>query len=265
MADFILWFVTSLEWWNPRLYWKKSTMTTAPYLSLSKTLIFQWQTLYADTCSQKSQPFQSTSLTLKRTPYDKIWDIITKVCSNRWIYSTSTWFVTDIISSSVELELHTRLLLHAILWSMRRDFFFECEVWNRHTISHFKASHIVPFKSIIIHKKVKMRISSLSMDTCLIHQEYWFVNYVLVKNWECLALQRKGFPKNMQRFARWMRQFDRKWSPCAAISFEYDPHNTLRHTKYWYEKSAKEDWPRSQYAGKLITAIITIKTKKKKH
>ncbi|KAG8864538.1 45 kDa subunit of RNA polymerase II [Tulasnella sp. 330] len=34
-----------------------------------------------------------------------------------------------------------------------------------------------------------------------------------------------------------------KWSPCSAVSFEYDPHNKLRHTSYWYESDAKSEWP----------------------
>lgn len=34
-----------------------------------------------------------------------------------------------------------------------------------------------------------------------------------------------------------------KWSPCSAVSFEYDPHNKLRHTAYWYESDAKSEWP----------------------
>ncbi len=36
-----------------------------------------------------------------------------------------------------------------------------------------------------------------------------------------------------------------KWSPCAAIGFEYDPWNKLRHTNYWYEESAEDEWPKS--------------------
>lgn len=34
-----------------------------------------------------------------------------------------------------------------------------------------------------------------------------------------------------------------KWAPTAAIGFEYDPHNKLRHVDYWYEVDAKEEWP----------------------
>lgn len=36
-----------------------------------------------------------------------------------------------------------------------------------------------------------------------------------------------------------------KWAPTAAIGFEYDPHNKLRHTTLWYESNAKEEWPLS--------------------
>ncbi|KAL7418045.1 DNA-directed RNA polymerase [Mrakia frigida] len=36
-----------------------------------------------------------------------------------------------------------------------------------------------------------------------------------------------------------------KWSPLSAVSFEYDPHNNLRHTSYWYEDDAKAEWPLS--------------------
>jgi DNA-directed RNA polymerase II subunit RPB3 len=34
-----------------------------------------------------------------------------------------------------------------------------------------------------------------------------------------------------------------KWAPTAAIGFEYDPWNKLRHTTLWYESDAKEEWP----------------------
>ena len=34
-----------------------------------------------------------------------------------------------------------------------------------------------------------------------------------------------------------------KWSPVAAVAFEYDPHNKLRHTTYWTETDARAEWP----------------------
>ncbi|KAJ3093959.1 45 kDa subunit of RNA polymerase II [Phlyctochytrium planicorne] len=34
-----------------------------------------------------------------------------------------------------------------------------------------------------------------------------------------------------------------KWNPCSAVSFEYDPHNRLRHTTYWVEQDVKQEWP----------------------
>ncbi|KAJ3480226.1 hypothetical protein NLI96_g8500 [Meripilus lineatus] len=39
-----------------------------------------------------------------------------------------------------------------------------------------------------------------------------------------------------------------KWSPCSAVAFEYDPHNKLRHTTYWFEKDIKTEWPLSENA-----------------
>lgn len=39
-----------------------------------------------------------------------------------------------------------------------------------------------------------------------------------------------------------------KWSPCSAVAFEYDPHNKLRHTSYWFEDDIKAEWPPSTNA-----------------
>lgn len=40
-----------------------------------------------------------------------------------------------------------------------------------------------------------------------------------------------------------------KWMPTAAMGFEYDPHNKLRHADMWYESNAAEEWPESKNAA----------------
>ncbi|KAF7718229.1 Uncharacterized protein PECH_002042 [Penicillium ucsense] len=40
-----------------------------------------------------------------------------------------------------------------------------------------------------------------------------------------------------------------KWAPTAAVGFEYDPHNNLRHVDYWYEQDAAKEWPISENAA----------------
>ncbi len=39
-----------------------------------------------------------------------------------------------------------------------------------------------------------------------------------------------------------------KWAPTAAVGFEYDPHNKLRHMDLWYEEDPAKEWPKSKYA-----------------
>lgn len=47
----------------------------------------------------------------------------------------------------------------------------------------------------------------------------------------------------------------------AALAFEYDPTNKMRHTTYWGEGDAPEsEWPESKYAGQSDMSHITATT-----
>lgn len=37
-----------------------------------------------------------------------------------------------------------------------------------------------------------------------------------------------------------------KWAPTAAVGFEYDPWNNLKHLDLWYEEDAETEWPKSE-------------------
>jgi len=39
-----------------------------------------------------------------------------------------------------------------------------------------------------------------------------------------------------------------KWAPTAAVGFEYDPHNKLKHLDYWYEEDPGKEWPLTENA-----------------
>ncbi|KAJ2556899.1 RNA polymerase II subunit 3 [Coemansia sp. RSA 1933] len=64
-----------------------------------------------------------------------------------------------------------------------------------------------------------------------------------------LVKMRKGQELNIHCIAKkGVAKEHAKWSPCSAVAFEYDPHNNLRHSEYWFEKSIKEEWPLSKNA-----------------
>jgi DNA-directed RNA polymerase II subunit RPB3 len=58
-----------------------------------------------------------------------------------------------------------------------------------------------------------------------------------------IAKLRKGQEIKMKCIAKkGIAKEHAKWAPTAAIGFEYDPNNLLRHLDYWYEEDIKSEW-----------------------
>ncbi|EIJ88857.1 DNA-directed RNA polymerase II subunit RPB3 [Nematocida parisii] len=45
-----------------------------------------------------------------------------------------------------------------------------------------------------------------------------------------------------------------KWSPVSTVAFGYDEDNSLRHTKFWHEKSINKEWPAPWFSDKSTPA-----------
>jgi len=68
-----------------------------------------------------------------------------------------------------------------------------------------------------------------------------------------LVKLRRGQELKLQCIARkGIAKEHAKWSPCAAIGFEYDPHNKLRHTTHWFETDERAEWPLSHNAKEEV-------------
>ena len=59
----------------------------------------------------------------------------------------------------------------------------------------------------------------------------------MIPNFACILRHVQGIAKEHA-----------KWSPCSAVSFEYDPYNKLRHTTHWFETDERAEWPLSDNA-----------------
>lgn len=49
-----------------------------------------------------------------------------------------------------------------------------------------------------------------------------------------------------------------KWAPTAAVGFEYDPNNNLRHVDYWYEQDPAKEWYVEEFYCRTWNWILTL-------
>jgi DNA-directed RNA polymerase II subunit RPB3 len=80
----------------------------------------------------------------------------------------------------------------------------------------------------------------------------WLGHPVLVdpeRKGSLIAKLRKGQEIKMTCIAKkGIAKEHAKWAPTAAVGFEYDPWNKLKHTDLWYEEDPKTEWPESSNA-----------------
>lgn len=93
-------------------------------------------------------------------------------------------------------------------------------------VFHFCFSNLLPLPTFFdIHQS----ISQSTLEQCI---KPWSI--VSSTPFSYSILTNQGFAKEHS-----------KWSPVSTISFEYDPHNVLRHTSLWHELDARSEWPES--------------------
>lgn len=77
----------------------------------------------------------------------------------------------------------------------------------------------------------------------------WVGNPVIVDpegKGSLIAKLRKGQEIKMKCIAKkGIAKEHAKWAPTAAVGFEYDPYNKMKHTDLWYEEDAETEWPKS--------------------
>ncbi|KAF2114688.1 DNA-directed RNA polymerase [Lophiotrema nucula] len=72
------------------------------------------------------------------------------------------------------------------------------------------------------------------------------------RNGPCIVKLRKGQAIHMRCIAKkGIAKEHAKWAPSAAIGFEYDPNNKLKHLDYWYEADAQAEWPKDEAHANL--------------
>ena len=74
------------------------------------------------------------------------------------------------------------------------------------------------------------------------------------------VLRRPG-PSGAARLTRLqgIAKYHSKWSPLSAVGFEYDPHNKLRHTTYWFETDGSLLYPKM--SNKACNALMPPRRK----
>lgn len=100
--------------------------------------------------------------------------------------------------------------------------------------------------AVLTHSPQKDDPSQAPILICRIRKGQELRIRCIAKKVELVFLARNGH--DLIRIIQGIAKEHAKWSPSSAVAFEYDPHNKLRHTTYWFESDIKKEWPLSTNA-----------------